>query len=128
MSLINVQESILFLCCYSLVGRTWVCKGWVLLINKNLTPEIPELPILTILLWVTSPYCYYYYYYYYKYLNLIEEMIRNYRCVKFVNLSMSSLGNFSPMNTPQCYSHDEWDWHWQKATTLCNQENDKYSH
>ena len=24
--------------------------GWVLLIDKNLTPEIPELPILTILL------------------------------------------------------------------------------
>ena len=31
-----------------------------------------------------------------KYLNLIKEMIRNYRCVKFVNLSMScSLGVFS---------------------------------
>ena len=30
-----------------------------------------------------------------KYLNLIKEMIRNYRCVKFVNLSMScSLGVF----------------------------------
>ena len=41
---------------------------------------------------------------------------------------MSSLGDFSPMNAPQRYSHDEWDWHWQKATTLCNQENDKYSH
>ena len=76
--------------------------GWVLLIDKNLTPEIPELPILTILLLVASPYYYYYYYYYYKYLNLIEEMIRNYRCVKFVNLSMSSLGDFSPMNAPRC--------------------------
>ena len=30
-----------------------------------------------------------------KYLNLIKEMSRNYRCVKFVNLSMSSLGIFS---------------------------------
>ena len=30
-----------------------------------------------------------------KYLNLIKEMSRNYRCVKFVNLSMSSLGVFS---------------------------------
>ena len=30
-----------------------------------------------------------------KYLNLIKEMTRNYRCVKFVNLSMSSLGVFS---------------------------------
>ena len=31
-----------------------------------------------------------------KYLNLIKEMIRNHRCVKFVNLSMScSLGVFS---------------------------------
>ena len=30
-----------------------------------------------------------------KYLNLINEMSRNYRCVKFVNLSMSSLGVFS---------------------------------
>ena len=30
-----------------------------------------------------------------KYLNLINEMSRNYRCVKFVNLSMSSLGAFS---------------------------------
>ena len=65
-------------------------------------------------------YCYYYYYccyyYYYaleltvgfepnlnnnavrkkeEYLNLIKEMSRNYRCVKFVNLSMSSLGVFS---------------------------------
>ena len=29
------------------------------------------------------------------YLNLIKEMSRNYRCVKFVNLSMSSLGVFS---------------------------------
>ena len=59
---------------------------------------------------------YYYYYYYYvleltvgfesnlnnnalrkkeKYLKLIKEMSRNDRCVKFVNLSMSSLGIFS---------------------------------
>ena len=30
-----------------------------------------------------------------KYLNLINEMSRNYRCVKFVNLSMSSLGVLS---------------------------------
>ena len=30
-----------------------------------------------------------------KYLNLIKEMSRNYRCVKFVNLSMSSLSVFS---------------------------------
>ena len=30
-----------------------------------------------------------------KYLNVINEMSRNYRCVKFVNLSMSSLGVFS---------------------------------
>ena len=30
-----------------------------------------------------------------KYLNLIKEMSRNYRCVKFVNLSMSSFGVFS---------------------------------
>ena len=30
-----------------------------------------------------------------KYLNLIKEMSRNYRCVRFVNLSMSSLGVFS---------------------------------
>ena len=30
-----------------------------------------------------------------KYLNLINEMSRNYRCVSFVNLSMSSLGVFS---------------------------------
>ena len=30
-----------------------------------------------------------------KYLNLIKEMSRNYRCVKFVSLSMSSLGVFS---------------------------------
>ena len=30
-----------------------------------------------------------------KYLNLIKEMGRNYRWVKFVNLSMSSLGVFS---------------------------------
>ena len=29
-----------------------------------------------------------------KYLNLIKEMSRNYRCVKFVNLSLSSLGIF----------------------------------
>ena len=29
------------------------------------------------------------------YLNLINEMSRNYRCVRFVNLSMSSLGVFS---------------------------------
>ena len=30
-----------------------------------------------------------------KYLNLIKELSRNYRCVRFVNLSMSSLGVFS---------------------------------
>ena len=30
-----------------------------------------------------------------KYLNLINEMSRNYRCVRFVNLSMTSLGIFS---------------------------------
>ena len=30
-----------------------------------------------------------------KYVNLIKEMSRNYRCVRFVNLSMSSLGVFS---------------------------------
>ena len=30
-----------------------------------------------------------------KYLNLNKEMSRNYRCVKFVNLSISSLGVFS---------------------------------
>ena len=30
-----------------------------------------------------------------KYLNLINEMSRNYRCIRFVNLSMSSLGVFS---------------------------------
>ena len=30
-----------------------------------------------------------------KYLNLINQMSRNYRCVRFVNLSMSSLGVFS---------------------------------
>ena len=34
-------------------------------------------------------------YHYYYYLNLINEMSGNYRCVKFVNLSMSSLGVFS---------------------------------
>ena len=38
---------------------------------------------------------YYYYYYYYYYLTLINKMSTNYRCVKFVNLSMSSLGVFS---------------------------------
>ena len=38
-----------------------------------------------------------------KYLNLIKEMSRNYRRVKFVNLSMSSLGVFFffPMNAPR---------------------------
>ena len=30
-----------------------------------------------------------------KYLNLINQMSRNYSCVRFVNLSMSSLGVFS---------------------------------
>ena len=30
-------------------------------------------------------------YHYYYYLNLINEMSGNYRCVKFVNLSMLSL-------------------------------------
>ena len=30
-----------------------------------------------------------------KYVNLMNEMSRNYRCVRFVNLSMSSLGVFS---------------------------------
>ena len=40
-------------------------------------------------------YYYCYYYYYEKYVNLINEMSRNYRCARFVNLSMSSLGVFS---------------------------------
>ena len=35
-----------------------------------------------------------------KYLKLIKEMSRNYRCVKFVNLSLSSLGVFSH----ECFS------------------------
>ena len=30
-----------------------------------------------------------------KYVNLVKDMSRNYRCVKFVNLSMSSVGVFS---------------------------------
>ena len=30
-----------------------------------------------------------------KYVNLIKEMSRNYRCVRFANLSMSSLGVFA---------------------------------
>ena len=34
-------------------------------------------------------------YHYYYYLNLINEMSGNYRCVKFVNLFMISLGVFS---------------------------------
>ena len=37
----------------------------------------------------------YYYYYYYYYLTLINKMSTNYGCVKFVNLSTSSLGVFS---------------------------------
>ena len=30
-----------------------------------------------------------------KYMNVVKDMRSNYRCVKFVNLSMSSLGVFS---------------------------------
>ena len=48
-----------------------------------LTPQIFQISLCKILLY------YYYYYYYYYY------MSRNYRCVKFVNLSMNSLGIFS---------------------------------
>ena len=36
-----------------------------------------------------------------KYLNLIKEMSRNYRCVKFVNLSIWAPLAFSPMNAPR---------------------------
>ena len=35
-----------------------------------------------------------------KYLNLINAMSRNYRCVRFVNLHMSSLGVF----TDECFT------------------------
>ena len=43
-----------------------------------------------------------------KYLKLIKEMSRNYRCVKFVNLSLSSLGVFSY----ECFTFlDMWHWY-----------------
>ena len=42
-----------------------------------------------------------------KYVNLINEMSRNYRCVRFVNLSMSSLGVFSDECSTFLDMHDE---------------------
>ena len=62
-----------------------------------------------------------------KYLNLIKEMSRNYRCVKFVNLSMSSLGVFSNecsmfLDMMNDIGIDK------KQQPYYNQENDNYSH
>ena len=63
-----------------------------------------------------------------KYLNLIKEMSRNYRCVKFVNLSLYELPWRFLQWMLHVLRHDEWHWHWQKAATLYNEENDNYSH
>ena len=57
---------------------------------------------------------------------MIKEMSRNYRFVKFVNLSMSSLGIFSIRWMLHVLRHDELNWHWQKAATLYNQDDDKH--
>ena len=62
-----------------------------------------------------------------KYLNLINEVSTNYRCVRFVNLSMSSLGVVSDecstfLDMMNDIGIDK------KAATLYNQENDKYSY
>ena len=56
-----------------------------------------------------------------KYLNLIKEISRNYKCVKFVNLSMELPWRFLPQ-MPRVLAHDEWHWHWQKAATLYNKK------
>ena len=62
-----------------------------------------------------------------KYLYLINEMRRNYQCVRFVNLFLSSLGVFSDecstfLDMMNDIGIDK------KQPTLYNQENDKYSH
>ena len=49
-----------------------------------------------------------------KYLNLIKEMSRNYRCVKFVNLYLSSNPWRFVRWMLHVLRHDEWNWHWQK--------------
>ena len=63
-----------------------------------------------------------------KYLFLIKEMNRNYRCVKFVNRSMSSLGVFSDECSKFSDMMNDIGIDMQKAATLYNQKNDKYSH
>ena len=55
-----------------------------------------------------------------KYLNLIKEMSKNYRCVKFVNLHEFPWRFLLRML--HVLRHDEWHWHWQKAATLYNQK------
>ena len=62
-----------------------------------------------------------------NYLNSIKEMSRNYRCVKFVNLSLSSLGVYSDeystfLDMMNDIGIDK------KQQLQFNQENDKYSH
>ena len=72
-----------------------------------------------------------------KHLNLIKEMSRNCRCVKFVNQrslttrqksrefsasrEWASLRRF-PRRMLHVLRHDEGHWHWQKAATLYNQK------
>ena len=51
-----------------------------------------------------------------------KEMSRTYRCVKFVNISLSSgLGGFL-RRMLHVLRHDEWHWHWQKEATLYNKK------
>ena len=62
-----------------------------------------------------------------KYLNLTNGMSRNHRSVRFVDLSMSSLGVFSNecstfLDMMNDIGIDN------QAATLYNQENDKHSH
>ena len=61
-----------------------------------------------------------------KYLNLIKEMDRNYRCVKFANFSMSSLGVFSD----ECSMFLDMmnDVGIDKKSNFVYEENDKYNH
>ena len=63
-----------------------------------------------------------------KYLNLIKEMSRNYRGVKFVNLSMSSLGVFSNECSMFLDVMNDIGIDKKQQPYIINQENDNYSH
>ena len=63
-----------------------------------------------------------------KYQNLIREMSWNYRCVKFVTLSISSLDAFSDECSMFLDMMNDIGFDKEQQHYNYNQKNDKYSH